>query len=508
MKRKYAAAMAAVLCFGLLTGCQETPDNTIVREKGADKIKQYESAEEEKEDTENMEDAKEQENALRKTLNIPEHYKNEKTYENGALVIDTDAEVIVPDTDSMNTYFVSAKEVNQDMIDNVTQAFFEEGDKFYNSYYYFAQTKDDYREKITRLKKYKAEGNLDPYNYGTDENGELQYNIDDMIANFEEKIKSAPDEIEKQEVTPAFGLRYQTEEGEEVDENYFSGAVETKNGNYYYNISYNLNPDISFKISKIREDNIDPEEFTSWHEGEYFLEGESTDRKPFTEDFTKKFIHISREDAEKMATEKVDKLGWDLKLYNWDYMLYYHGENGLQKGNILDAGYVFYFTRELDNVPVTYTSSYGGALEDMESTLVPWSYERCSIVVGNDGIEEVEIYNPYKIGEIQTKNVKMMSFDEISKIYEQMMEVSNADISKYEEKRTYHIKKIVLGYSRIYDPVTDNDTGLMVPVWDFFGGFDCKGDGYDEKDPGERSTQSHMTINAIDGTVIDREVGY
>ena len=66
----------------------------------------------------------------------------------------------------------------------------------------------------------------------------------------------------------------------------------------------------------------------------------------------------------------------------------------------------------------------------------------------------------------------------------------------------------MLGYSRIYDPVTDNDTGLMVPVWDFFGGFDCKGDGYDEKDPGERSTQSHMTINAIDGTVIDRGVGY
>lgn len=498
MKRKYVAVMTTVLCLGLLAGCQETPENTIVREKGADNVKEYDSAE----------NSEGEGNALREALNVPEHYKNEETYENGALVIDTDAEVIVPDAASMNTYSVSAKEVNQDMIDQVTQAFFEEGDKFYNGHSYFDWTKEDYQERITRLKKYKAEGNLDPYDHGMDENGELQFHIDEVIANYEENMKNAPDEVKKEEVTPSFGLKYESEKEKGVDEDCFLGAAETKNGNYYYNISYGLNPDISFKISKIREDDIDPQEFTSWHEGEYFLEGESIDRKPFSEDFAKKFIHISREDAEKMAVEKVEKLGWGLKVHHWDYVLYYHGEGGLNEDSVLDGGYLFQFTRELDGVPVTYTSSYGGALEDMDSTLVPWSYERCDIIVTNNGIEQVEIYNPYEMGEIQTKNVKMMSFDEISKIYEQMMEVSNADISKYEDKRTYHIKKIVLGYSRIYDPVTDNDTGLMVPVWDFFGGFDCKGEGYDDKDGGERSTQSYMTINAIDGTVIDREVGY
>ena len=121
---------------------------------------------------------------------------------------------------------------------------------------------------------------------------------------------------------------------------------------------------------------------------------------------------------------------------------------------------------------------------------------------------DVEIYNPYVIGDVQTENVKLMDFDSIIKIYEQMMEVSNADITKYESNRTFHIKKIVLGLGRIYDPATDNDSGLLVPVWDFIGGFDAVNDDYTMKNNGEYSNQSYLTINAIDGTIIDRGLGY
>lgn len=144
----------------------------------------------------------------------------------------------------------------------------------------------------------------------------------------------------------------------------------------------------------------------------------------------------------------------------------------------------------------------------MDSTLTPWSYERCDVIVGKDGIENVEIVNPYEVGAVQTEHVKLMDFESIAKIYEQMMEVSNADITKYETNRTYHIKRIVLGYSRIYDPTADNDSGLLVPVWDFIGGFDVKSDEGESTNNGEYSNQSFMTINAIDGTVIDRGLGY
>lgn len=128
--------------------------------------------------------------------------------------------------------------------------------------------------------------------------------------------------------------------------------------------------------------------------------------------------------------------------------------------------------------------------------------------MGNDGIEKVEIYNPYQVEEMQTKNVKLMDFESIIKIYEQMMEITNADMMDYYNKVTYHVKRITLGYSRIYDPAVNSKSGIIVPVWDFFGGYDSESAEYTSKDSGEHSNRSLLTINAIDGTIIDRDMGY
>ena len=109
--------LMAGICAGMLAGCQETPKESIVKQKGAANIKEYESTEQTG-------------SPLQEMLGAPEHYTNKGTYENGALVIDTDAEIILPNVESMNTYAVSAQEAGQDLIDNVSQAFFD-GAKFY-----------------------------------------------------------------------------------------------------------------------------------------------------------------------------------------------------------------------------------------------------------------------------------------------------------------------------------------------------------------------------------------
>lgn len=501
MKKKI---IAAYLCFGmgcmLFSGCEKTPEETIVREKGADSIKQYESGD----DTGN---------SLAESLGVPEHYKNENVYEDGKLVIDTDADIIVPDVNAVSTYAVSAKEMNQELIDLVTKTFFE-GDKIYHAYNYYIETKEDLQSRITTLKKYKSEGNLDPYEYGTDEDGNPQFHIDELIERYEEELKTAPEEREKFEVTPALNLEYWTGKGEEqekdTDVDHFSGVVETDNGIYDYTIDYVLKPDMRFHISKNKKDLMaDPMEFSGWTEAEFVMTNEQSENY-IPEESIKKMLNISFEDAKEIAEEKVEKLGLGLSVSHWDYSVFCHGETGASEKGMLDAGYLFIFSRNIDGVPITYEMSLGGALEDMDSTLEPWSYERFSIIVGDDGIQEMTLYNPYIIGEIQTENVKLMDFESIIKIYEQMMEVSNADIVNYEASRTYHIKKITFGYTRIYDPAADNDTGILVPVWDFFGGFDVTDlDGtISRSDTGERSTQSFMTINAIDGSVIDRGLGY
>ena len=110
MKRKYITVPAALLCISILAGCQETPENSIVKQKGSDNIKEYESSE----------------GSIHDMVKAPETYKNLSSYENGALVIDTDAEVILPEVASINTYNVSAQEADQEMIDKVTEFLFLE----------------------------------------------------------------------------------------------------------------------------------------------------------------------------------------------------------------------------------------------------------------------------------------------------------------------------------------------------------------------------------------------
>ncbi len=500
-KWKYKAVFAAILGASLLAGCQETPKNSIVKQKSTDNMNQYESTEEAKGNISNI-------------VKAPETYKNKATYENGALVIDTDAEIILPEADSINTYKVSAQEASQELFDKVTKAFFE-GDKIYHAHGYYQWTKERYQEEITKLKKYKSEGNLDPYGYGTDENGELMFRIDEEIARNEAELEHAPDEIEKKEVTPSFGLEWVNGTGEEaqkeVDKDSFWGVAETGNGIYNYLIKRDgaeHSKDITIRIEKERDDGLDAGKFPHWLEEEYLMDIEREDFHSLSEETLKGLAGISYEDAEKIAKEPIEKLGWDLELNGWGYTAYYDGEGNPTEKNILDGGYIFYFTRVLDGMPITNTSAYGGGLENHDSTLVPWSYERCEVIVGDDGIQKAEIFSPYNLEGIQTENVKLMDFDSIVKIYEQMMEVSNADISELEKQKTYHIKKIKLGYSRIYDPTVDSSSGILVPVWDFFGGFDVETDGYSEQNNGEHSTTSYMTINAIDGTVIDRGLGY
>lgn len=496
MKRKISILLAAGLAVTMLAGCEKTPEEVIVKEKNKDSLANYETAETTGEN-------------IRTRIGAPEHYANNISLEDGKLIIDTDAEVVIPDVESMNTIAVSAKKMDQPMLDHITDVFF--GDSpVYEGVAYNTMTRDKVQESITQLKKYVAEGNMDPYGYGTDEEGNLVYDIYARIADLEKLYETAPDTAEKKKVTPAFGMEYDRGDGVmEKSDNDFIGVVETDQGNYDYRISKmgGESKDITFKVEKKRRENIDLRMNNMWTSGSYFRNQGSTPYIP--EEKLKEYAGISYEKAEKLAVEKAEKLDLEhMELTEWDYSIFFVGENGVQEDNIIDGGYEFYFTRKLEGVPITYTVDYGGALESMESTAVPWGYERLTIIVGDDGIQEIELINPYEIGEVQKKNVALMDFDKIIEIYEQMMEVSNSDITQTEEQQTFHVKKIKLGYSRIYDPKADNSTGILVPVWDFFGGFDVEGDGYSQKNEGDYSNQSFITINAVDGTVIDRSLGY
>ncbi len=495
--RKRAALLAFCILAGGLAGCEKTPEDVVVREKGIKSIREYES-------TESMG------GSLYESLSVLKHYTNRSSYEDGRLVIDTDADVILPDVDAVSTYAVTAKTADQAMIDQVSEVFFPGGTFYYMDY--LTETKEECQRKITELKKYKAEGNLDPYQYGKDETGAYVFDINARIAQYEEILKDAPEEKNEEEIRPSFGLSGLSGDAEDPEESvaddYFYGAAKVQDRLYSYGFS-RLGPGIEFDISQIRDG--ERSEISYWITGEELMDsGEDAERR-WTEGEIRRFLKVSYEDAKAMAAEYAEKLGMSLAEGGWDYALCYRGNEGIRENNIIDGGYLFYFVRKQDGVPVTYTEESGGVYEgdiSEEPTYETWKYERCNLTVAGEGLCKAELCNPYEVGAQQVSNVKMMDFDSIIRIYEQMMEISNADLAADEKRRTYHIRRITLGYGRIYDPTVDNAAGLLVPVWDFFGEFDIEGDGYQIENSGEHSTRSFLTVNAIDGTIISREMGY
>lgn len=519
MNRKTVVALFGIfLGTSLLAGCASTPEESLVKQKGEASLKNYEEAEtlasqedgasvesssgmadEETDDNDNVV------NVLQQSLGAPEHYQSEVSDETGKLQVLTDADLEIPDADRVSAIAVSQHPFDQTVIDRITDTFFPEA-KIYLSSDYNKMTQADCREKIEQLKGYVAEGNLDPYNLGTDENGNYFYDIYADIEQYEQMYQSAPQERNLVEVRPQYGLTEDDGQGETYSyDNQFIGVACQPDGTVFNYIikSYGA-MDMEMRFEKIREaaalnSNI------QWI-GYDSLQSSDAEKCPDEEDMPRE-IGISMEEAKQIADEKVAGLQLEnMEMTSWEYGICREVMPGKEEQSLLDFGYMFHYTRKLNGIPITYTTEWGGNLEDMDSEMETWAYEVLDVIVTGDGIDTVNYNNPYDIGEIRTENLSLLPFDKIMEIYEKMMLIQNADVLTYAVSETYHIDRIVFGYSRIYEPSTDSRTGLLVPVWDFFGGDDIQLE--TERYSYASKYSSYMTINAIDGSIINRGLGY
>lgn len=170
--------------------------------------------------------------------------------------------------------------------------------------------------------------------------------------------------------------------------------------------------------------------------------------------------------------------------------------------------YWFSFTRQIDGIPVTRTNN--SALQD-EEEVRNQSYEsspKCEIltcVVDQGQVVYADLTNPWEIGERRTSDAKLLRFEEIMGIFGTVspltIQSQEGDMSYRTYQNAWQITEIRLGYM----PVLLRDGGgkwELRPVWDFIG-IHTSSFTYDDR-PGNVA----LTIDAIDGTVIDRNYGY
>lgn len=547
--KKRRRTLALLLSAMLLSGCAATPDSSIVRQKGSQSQDNYREADdgssEETGETQNvsgvevsLEDEPDTgsidqedtvsgnaENVLATRLGVPDTYTATASTSDGSFTLTCDAVVDVPDVSQVPVYSVSQMEFTQEFIDLVTEAFFGES-PVYDYAYYYQTTKAEALEKLNELKEYQAEGNTDPYGYievaresGAFEDGSVTeddiFNLQEEIDEWEQVYAEAPETVEKTEVTPGFGVTsYEDENGNKVYyEGYFNGFVETEDGLFSYILKSSSPTPMSIKISRYA-DKEELAENVSWKETCYDSEAYTSNAYRPTQEKCEELAGITVEEAIAVTDTYMEQLGLSdefsvgFTTHAWRSLESDLFTSYTYTASCIDGGWYIVYTRTLDGIPVTYEMKEGGGLESMESTTEPWCYELVTFIVNADGLQEAEIQNLYEVGEKKYENVDMLSFSEIAEIFEQMIVIQHTD--SYEDSASLEITEVTLGYMRIYDPGADSRSGTLVPVWDFFGSEETHStyDGVEYTSYIDYPGNSFLTINAADGTIIDRSLGY
>jgi len=228
---------------------------------------------------------------------------------------------------------------------------------------------------------------------------------------------------------------------------------------------------------------------------------------------------VTREEAAELALETLRKLG----LEHFSIAATETGYVIEQDPNTYEAlakreCHIFILTRALGGVTVNH-ALYIEPQDMQYADTLP--YEGGQIVIGDEGVISFNWTQPMKLLNIENENVSLKPFSEIQEIFKKQITIKGAwnSSSGRDEKvisRRIVIEEVRLGLMRTVRKDRPGEY-LLIPVWDFYGyevnkcaEQEYQGPKLDENNeytihqPG----RSYLTVGAIDGSVIDRGLGY
>lgn len=176
--------------------------------------------------------------------------------------------------------------------------------------------------------------------------------------------------------------------------------------------------------------------------------------------------------------------------------------------------YVFIYTRAPSGIPVTYTTTQTGHKSEAElsemimsgSYNTSYYYETALAIISDVGLYYALYESPYEIIGVLEEDCARISLDEAARIAKSMLPLKYTSLERTYDKIDMTINRVTLGYTRVQMKDAP-DRFILVPAWDFFGEYTMlTGGAAVNTHAGEY--QSLLTLNAIDGTVIDRGYGY
>lgn len=168
-----------------------------------------------------------------------------------------------------------------------------------------------------------------------------------------------------------------------------------------------------------------------------------------------------------------------------------------------NEGYHFCYTPVIDGIPQPHI--YTEATEIDNYGKLPYN-NRLHVIVTDSGLFQIYWTGVEAYGE--RHECRLMPFEQILAVAQKLLPLTQAEHeAMYEDEARVWVDRIMLSYCRV-KKFDQPDEYELIPVWDFMGYTGTEANGKEWHHKGAKVNESLLTINAINGTVVDRNYGY
>ena len=468
MKKKTMRMLSAALAVTLLSGCGAAQTNTPA-ETSVNQAMLLEKS------------AQPQESAY----TFPEKFTGDWTGQEGKLTIHADAQVVAELGTALPTATVEPREFTQEDVDNLLKVFLKR-----EPLYSHVQTKQELQGHLDYINS--PDWTSDPGK--PSDPASLEARRKEQNAWYTAEIAKAPEE---KPILHGFS---------DSDDPKRIGGNATVNGIKWCVSIWNNLGDFFTNASIIRED---------FKYRDYDI--------PLPE--------ASKEEAVAQGNALMQELGFDnfvlVDAQQWSVEL--PGDNGIWRLYYAPTVNGFPIAGARQDITQTHDGTvyqdcqywYYSASEETNPDTVAWELENIYLDVGKNGILSFDWTSPSTRPVVRQAESTLLPFEEIAAIADTMLPeviqgpdgrvlVEVDQYNGFDTRMDVDITKVSLSLMRIRDK--GSLQGTIVPVWDFWGTsdwYDAEPNAYGYQEKGMNyEFQPMLTLNAVDGTVVDRQLGY
>lgn len=466
-KKILCTTLTAVTVLSMLTGCQKTPETPIVTQK--DQEQMIEAAQSGSENS-----------SLLSALEVPERFTGEWKGVNDCVIVTADASITLPAVSSVPTATVTRAAFTQEDADKLMEVFLK-GNTLYEE---IGVTRQFALELLER--------------YQAMQSGEIPLQGDttmeklpELIEYYAELSQTAPDEndsipadvtFQPDDFWGEFIQGFADVDGKKVHVFINNNSEQSDQAVFYQDRYGDMNYCNTVPVARMEN----PVEVT-----------------------------ITKEEALKMGDALMLELGFENVVCDQITAVAFKELIFGEERGVFDSGYELEYVRTVNGFPVAHTGFDGTSIPENDAYIGIWAYERITVYVSPNGIVYFKWTNPYTEPVIQTEDTQLLNFSDISDIFAKMIIVKNSDLKAQNDANGFDvimnidITDVRLSFMRIRSKDTLSE-GLLIPVWDFWGtvSYHAADSAYSDVAPSREEYTIAMTVNAIDGTIVDRESGY